>query len=129
MPDETLAKLNAQATRITWMAAMGFALVMIVALFMMLLTMWNTYRLGQTSTDLRAVAVETHDALCALYNKEVQANVEAEDFLKENPSGVTSPSGEIIISTELIQRGVDSRAETIIALQIAGLDCTGEVIT
>lgn len=129
MSQDSIDRMAARMANLQWIVVAALAFVMFTALLMMLLTMWNTYRLGQQSTDLRAVAVETHDALCALYNKEVTAVDEAEALLKDSPAGLLDDSGRVIIAANLIQRGIDQRAETISALKLAGLDCSGEVIT
>ena len=129
MPQDTIDRMAARMANLQWIVVAALAFVMLTALLMMLLTMWNTYRLGEQSTSLRSVAVETHDALCALYNKEVTVNEEAEALLKDSPAGLLDDTGRVVIAANLIQRGIDSRRETISALKLAGLDCSGEVIT
>ena len=127
--DETLKKLQDQTSRMTWITIAAVTFVMVVALSMMVLTMWNTYRLGEQAINLRAVAVETHDALCAMYNREVREYAQTKDFIRDNPKGLLDSNGNIIISRSLLERGQEQREETINALRTAGLACTGEVIT
>lgn len=129
MPEESLKRIESQLRWLQYVTAGAVGLSLLIVTIVMLFTMWNTYRLGGQAAEIRAVTVETHDVLCALYNREVQANIDAEKILKDSPKGLLTEDGTVAISAALIQRGIDQRTETIQAMRLAGLDCDGEVIT
>lgn len=120
MPEQTLQRMEAQARFLSWVTIAAVIFVMAVALFMMGLTMWNTYRLGQQSTELRTVAVETRDALCAFKRNLVLAQRDARKFVEDNPKGIPG------ITRETIDQSIANRQNTLDSLQV--LTCDGEVI-
>lgn len=78
---------------------------------------WNQNR------GLKAVARETHGALCALQN-DIQLRRDASvEYLEENPRGVVSPvTGAVIISAAQIRQGIANQESTLKALA-SELDC------
>lgn len=123
MNDEVVKRLEQQTRFMSWLVIAAIVFAMLTGLLMLGITMWNTYRLGQQSVTLRDVAVETHDALCALHDKEERGIQQTDEFLRDNPTGVTDARGEVIISREILERGQQQRRDTLEALRTAGLDC------
>lgn len=118
--EESVARMQSSLKNLQWLIVASVALVMFICLSMMLLTMWNTYRLGQQSRELRAVAVETRDSLCAFKFNLQTTQRDAKDFLVENPDGIPG------ISAATIEQGIANRQNTLDSLQT--LSCDGEVI-
>jgi uncharacterized membrane protein YqjE len=118
MPEDTLLRLK---DALRWMQIVTVAAVttcLILLVVVMIFTMWNTYRLGAQAQAVRDVAVETHDSLCAF-----KLNL----VLTQNPSGLTDARGEVVISRDLLDQGINNRQKTLDAL--IGLSCEGEVIS
>jgi hypothetical protein len=127
MPEDTLLRLK---DALRWMQIVTVAAVttcLILLVVVMIFTMWNTYRLGAQAQAVRDVAVETHDSLCAFKLNLVLTQRDARAFVRQNPSGLTDARGEVVISRDLLDQGINNRQKTLDAL--IGLSCEGEVIS
>ena len=90
-------------------------IVMFLVFSILVLSTLTGYQLMQ--------ARQTHAALCAIQHKELVANQQAREILKDSPAGLRDRRGNIVIEAALLQRGIDQRQDTIDALRNAGLDC------
>ena len=120
MGDDTVAKLSRKLGRYSALVVGGLAFIVLFAVTMMGVMVFLAFSVGHQSAKLEDVAEETHNALCALYTKEVIANREARPYLS---TGLLDEHGNIVISAKLIRRGYEQRQDTIEALKGSGLTC------
>ena len=121
MGEDATAKLARSLGRYQALVVGGLAFIVALAITLIGVMVFLAFNLGHQSAKLEDVAEETHTALCALYQKEVVAQREAIPFRK---TGLLDARGNVIISAELIQRGIDQRKDTIDALKGSGLSCS-----
>jgi hypothetical protein len=126
MPEDTLQRLQATLKWMQWVTIGAVSLALIVLTLVMLFTMWNTYRLGEQAQAVRAVAVETHDSLCAFKINLLLTQRDAREFVRTNPGGLADSRGNILISRDQIDQAIENRQATLNSL--VTLDCEGEVI-
>lgn len=92
-------------------------IVQIALVLSMFVALWWNQEAG-----LKAVATETHGALCTLKADIRIRRDTAKVYLKEHPRGVVSPAtNAVIITPAEIQRGIDNQNSTLRAL--SDLDC------
>jgi len=120
MGDDAVAKLSRTLGHYQALVVGGLAFLVLFAVTMMGVMLFLSFRVGAQAEKLEGVALETHNVLCALYAKEVRANVDAAPFRK---TGLLDERGNVVIEASLIQRGIDQRKETITAMDAAGLTC------
>src|SRR6186713_399044 len=120
MGEDTIAKLARSLARYQALVVGGLCFIVVLAITIMGVMLYLSFSLGNQSARLEAVADETHNALCALYNKEIVAQRDALPYRK---TGLLDDRGNVVISAELIQRGIDQRKDTIDALKGSGLTC------
>ena len=120
MGEDTVAKLAKSLARYQAFVVAGLAFLVALAITVMGVLLYLSFSLGNQSARLEAVADETHNALCALYNKEIVAQ---RDSLPYRKTGLTDDRGNVIISAELIERGIQQRKDTLDALKGSGLSC------
>ena len=70
---------------------------------------------------LKAVATETHGALCAFKLNLSERHRDGVRYLRDHPNGITA-HGEVIISAAQVQKSLDGQAATLSSLR--ELDCT-----
>ena len=121
MGDDTTAKLARSLARYQALVVGGLAFVVALAITVMGILLYLSFSLGSQSERLESVAAETHNALCALYQQNVVAQRESFPYRK---TGLLDESGRVIISAELIERGIAQRESTIEALKGSGLTCS-----
>jgi hypothetical protein len=103
----------------TKVVAWGLAFIVVLAISMTFIMVWQAYRVGSQAEQLRQVATETHDSLCTLYDDVKQRHANGVKYLKENP-------GDFVLGNvprETLQASVDAQADTIDALERGGLEC------
>lgn len=94
----------------------------VFALTVMGFMVWQSYRVGENAQQLRAVAAETHESLCAL-KLDIKTRYDSGvKYLKDHPRGLTA-HGEVAIPAAQIQQSLDNQNATLKALE--GLDCPG----
>lgn len=123
MGDDTVAKLARSLGRYQSIVVGGLAFLVVFAVTMMGIMLWQATTIGRSSAQIEHVADESHDVLCALYLQNVRQNQDAYALLKESPAGLLDARGNIVIAADLIQRGIDGRKDTIDAMKEAGLTC------
>ena len=114
--ESTLAKYQSLVTA-------GLAFIVVFTVSMVGVMLFQSYRMGQQSEQIKAVAVSTHSALCALRNARLAEQASSKKFLKEHPNGLTDRYGSILISAAQIQGSIDSQQTVIDALKGGGLTC------
>lgn len=106
--DRKLAVLTA------WVAA-GLCFILVFAISVMGLMVWQAARLSQNAQGLEEVATETHESLCA-FKMDLERRYETGiKFLGDNPDGIPG------ISAEQIQNSLTNQKATLSALET--LDC------
>lgn len=65
---------------------------------------------------LKAVATETHTALCALKADLEHRHEAGLQYLVEHPQGVVTRSGDVVISAALLRQSLDAQQATLDAL-------------
>lgn len=123
MSDNTTARLAQSLARYQALVVAGLAFIVLFAISMMGVMLYQSFAIGRQSAKLEEIADETHDSLCALYLKEVRARKNTLEILKESPLGLTDRNGNIVIEASLLQSSIDQQQETINALKGAGLTC------
>lgn len=121
MGEDTTAKLARSLARYQALVVGGLCFIVVLAITIMGVMLYLSFSLGNQSAKLEGVAEETHDALCALYQKEITAQRES---LPYRNTGLLDARGNVVISAELIQRGIAQRKDTIEALKGSGLTCS-----
>lgn len=106
--DRKLAVLTA------WVAA-GLCFILVFSISVMGLMVWQAVRLSGNAAQLRTVANETHDSLCAFKMDLERRYVTGVKFLGENPDGIPGISGE------QIQQSLTNQKATLSSLE--NLDC------
>lgn len=104
----------------SWVTA-GICFLVVFAVSVMGVMVWQTYRLTDSSSRLRAVATETHSALCALQLDIQQRHDAGEEYLRANPKGLVGDSGRILISAAQIRDSLANQESTLAALK--SLNC------
>lgn len=95
----------------------GLAFIVVFAVTVMGIMLWQAYRMGQQAERIEHVAVTTHNALCTLRADLVERNTAARAFLRDNPAGFAGIPGSTI------QSSIDARQATLDALAAGGLRC------
>ena len=106
--DTKLASLTA------WVAA-GLCFILVFAISVMGVMVWQAVRVSQNAEELKTVATETHDSLCAFKADLDKRHTAGEQFLKQNPDGIPG------ISAVQIQQSLNNQQDTLNSL--ATLDC------
>jgi hypothetical protein len=99
----------------------GLAFLLVFAVTVMGWAMWQSSRLSANAAELRVVATETHDSLCAFKSDLRERYVQGQKYLRENPAGLIDSRGQVIISREQIVAQQTSRKDTLDSLR--ELDC------
>ena len=96
---------------LSWLAAVaGFVVLVLVAIFMAVVLIL-ALRVQAAADQVQTEAAQSHGALCAIEQGLTEEIRRTTTFLAENPAGLVSPSGDIIISRELLETGLrDDRA-------------------
>lgn len=87
----------------------------LVLLAVVAVSLYVERRADRADARLEAIAVETHESLCALKNDLQRRHAAGVEFLQNNPTGIPG------ISAVDIQRSLENQRATLEAL--AGLDC------
>lgn len=103
-----------------WVAG-GLCFIVVFAVSIMGLMVWQSYRVGENARDLRAVATETHGALCAYKGDLTRRYGDGVKYLKDHPDGLVA-HGEVLITAAQIKRSLDAQEATLKSLR--GLDCS-----
>ena len=95
----------------------GLAFIVVFAVTVMGIMLWQAYRLGQTAQKVEHVAITTHSALCALRADLQIRHDNGVAYLKANPNGFPG------LPSATIQQSVDAQQDTLDALMAGGLTC------
>lgn len=57
---------EARLKNLTWLVTGSAAFMLAFVVSMTALMLWQAYRLGGTASEVRTIAVQTHDSICAL---------------------------------------------------------------
>lgn len=116
-------KLEQSLSRYQSIVVAGLAFIVVFAVTMMGVMLWQSYRLGEQAQALKQVATTTHDALCASLNARIAEKNASEEFLKEHPDGLRDRDGSVLIPSVFIERDIDNQKRTIDAYAAGGLTC------
>lgn len=102
----------------------GLAFILVFAVTMAGVMLWQAYRMGEQANDIKNVAVSTHNSICAL-RSDLQARRDAAvKFIKEHPGGLVSErTGEVLITRAQLDSSVAAQDATLNALGRGGLQC------
>lgn len=95
----------------------GLAFIVVFAITVMGIMLWQAFRMGQQAEKVEHVAVSTHRALCTFRDDVQRRHDNAEEFLKENPGGFSG------IPASTLQASIDAQKATLDALAAGGLQC------
>jgi len=123
MGDNDTSSLARSLGRYQAMVVGGLCFIILFAISIMGVMLYLSFSVGAQSARLEAIASQTHNTLCALYNQNTTANREARKLLVDSPAGLVDNRGNVLIDATLIQRGIDQRADTVRAMHSAGLTC------
>jgi hypothetical protein len=113
-PDDAVAKLSRSLNRYQAIVVGGVAFVVVFAVTVMGVMLWQSFRLGQEAAKVENVAVTTHDALCAFtgdLKTRYTANVK---LLRDHPEdpirafGLEFPRATLVNSTTGQKATLDS---------------------
>lgn len=107
--DEVYRKLSGLTTIVTG----GLVFILVFTISMTTLMVWQAYRSGAQSQQLKQIAVETHDSLCALRADVKRRYLSSQDYLEKHPSGAPS----LGLTANDIRRSLKSQRTTLEALQ------------
>ena len=102
-----------------WVTA-GLCFIVVFAISSMAILTYSAYVSGRTASDLKAVAIQTHNSFCAFKLDIQHRHEDGVRYLKDHPTGVTA-HGEVIITAAQIKQSLDFQESTLGSLQ--GLDC------
>jgi hypothetical protein len=120
------ADVNARLRMFSWLAAIGGFIVLVLIAIFMTVVLILALRVQDAATTVEAQAQQSHDALCAVEQNLTNEIRRTTAFLAENPTGLTSPSGQIVIPAELIEAGLRDDREALDALR-ANIFCEEDV--
>lgn len=103
-----------------WVTA-GLSFILIFAISVMGIMVWQAYRVGSNARQLHEVATETHGALCAYKADLNNRHSTGEQYLKDHQNGVVS-HGEVLITAAQIKQSLASQASALDSL--SALDCS-----
>lgn len=106
MEEALQAQVNARLRLFSWLAAIGGLIILILVAIFMAVVLILALRVQSAAQTVELQAQQSHDAICAVEANTTESVRRTTAFLAENPSGVISPSGDIIISAELIEAGL-----------------------
>jgi lipopolysaccharide export LptBFGC system permease protein LptF len=95
----------------------GLAFIVVFAVTVMGVMLWQAYRMGQTAEKVENIAVTTHSSLCALQDDIQIRHDNNVIFLESNPRGIPG------ITPAMIQESIDGYQSTLDALAAGGLKC------
>ena len=115
-----LSDAEQKLERLSWMINWAGAFVLFFVVSMTALMLWQAYRLGGTASEVKNVAVQTHDSLCAL-KLDLQGRYDSgSKILSDHPEDPVQVYGLTIPRDTLVQSN-QSQASTLQAL--GALDC------
>lgn len=126
---EKLTRLERSLERYQGLVVGGLAFILVFAVSMAGVMLWQAYKLGAQSHEVEDIALTTHSALCA-FRVDLQNRHDAGVvFLKQHPFGLVSGrTGEVLITSGQLQSSLDSQQAALDALAKGGLNCdTGGV--
>ena len=116
---ELQVEVESKLRSLTTVVSAGLIFVLVFTMSMTCVIIWQSYRAGQESAKLEAVATETHDALCT-FKLDLQTRYkQGLDFLKDNPAGISG------FTAETIERSLRNQKATLDSL--ITLRCVGPV--
>jgi hypothetical protein len=112
-PERKLERLN-------WMLNWAGAFLLFFVVSMTALMLWQAFRLGATSAEVKSVAITTHDSLCALKGDLQTRYNSGTKVLNEHPEDPVHVYGLTIPRAQLLQshQGQGATLES-----LAQLDC------
>jgi hypothetical protein len=117
VPDVDRTPLEASFAKYQALVVGGLAFIVVFAITVMGIMLWQSYRMGETAEKVENIAVTTHNSLCAL-QEDVQIRHDNNVlFLESNPQGIPG------ITPAMIQEAIDGYASTLNALAAGGLSC------
>lgn len=118
MPEVDKTPLEVRFGRYQALVVGGLAFIVVFAISVMGILLWQAYSIGQQAQKVEQLAVTTHGALCTFREDLQRRHDNAVDFLEDNPGGF----GGITAST--LQTSIDNQKATLDALAAGGLTCT-----
>jgi hypothetical protein len=119
MPTENVVERKL-STLTGWVTA-GLCFIIVFAISAMAIMVWQSYRVGENARQLRTVAEQTHESLCAFKQDIENRHQSGEQYLEDHPNGLTA-HGEVVITAAQIQQSLDAQSSTLKSL--SGLDCS-----
>jgi Flp pilus assembly protein TadB len=99
----------------------GLAFLLVFAVTVMGWAVWQSSRLSANAAELRVVATETHDSLCAFKADLQERYRQGQEYIKDHPAGLLDSRGQTIISRDQIAAQQTSRKDALDSLR--ELDC------
>src|SRR6187551_2663297 len=116
-----MTRMENSLARYQGLVAGGFAFLVVFAVTMMGVMLWQSFRMGQQAEQLKVVATSTHDSLCALKHDLVVRHNSNVILLRDHPEDPIQAYGLSIPRATIIQNETSQEA-TIDALK--GLICS-----
>jgi len=103
--------------RLNWLISWAAAFLVFFVVSMTALMLWQAFRLGETSAEVKVVAVQTHDSLCALKLDIQHRHDSTQEYLKHH-------KGHLIlgITRETFEKSLRDQESTLDSLSV--LDCS-----
>lgn len=100
------AEVNNRLRMFSWLAAVGGMIILVLVAIFMAVVLILALRVQQAANTVELQAQQSHDALCAVEQNTTDQVRRTTSFLADNPEGLTSPSGEVVIPAALIEAGL-----------------------
>ncbi|HSE44960.1 MAG TPA: hypothetical protein VLA89_06495 [Gemmatimonadales bacterium] len=115
-----LTEAEQKLERLTWMINWAGAFLLFFVVSMTALMLWQAFRLGSTTNEVKNVAITTHDSLCA-FKQDLQTRYDSgSKVLNQHPEDPVRIYGLVVPRSQLVQSN-QSQAATLESL--SALDC------